>query len=65
MAAFFGFGGVPVDVEITLQGEEGRKQIEQKTDKDKKELCPVYYDAESVSGQVSYLDLVKVETSNS
>jgi len=53
MAAFFGFGGIPVDIEINLHGEEGRKQIEQKGEKDKKELCAVYLDGESVSGQVS------------
>ncbi|KAG7531398.1 hypothetical protein FFLO_04395 [Filobasidium floriforme] len=53
MAAFFGFGGTPVDVEINLHGEEGRKQIEQKGEKDKKELCAVYLDGESVSGQVT------------
>lgn len=52
MAAFFGFGGTPVDIEINLHGEEGRKQIEQKGEKDKKELCAVYLDGESVSGQV-------------
>lgn len=55
MAALFGFGAVPVEVDITLAGEEGRKQIEQKLEKDKKELCPVYYDAESVAGQVGIL----------
>lgn len=53
MAALFGFGAVPVEIDITLAGEEGRKQIEQKLEKDKKELCPVYYDAESVAGQVT------------
>ncbi len=53
MAAFFGFSSAPVDVDFRLAGEENRKQIESKGEKDKKELCPVYYDAESVTGQVS------------
>jgi len=53
MAAFFGFGGTPVDIEINLHGEEGRKQIEQKGEKDKKETCAVYLDGESVAGQAS------------
>lgn len=55
MAALFGFGGIPVEIEIKLAGEEGRKQVEQKVEKDKKELCPVYYDNESVTGQVSLI----------
>lgn len=53
MASLFSFGGVPVDVEIKLQGEDERRQVEVKGEKDKKEMCPVYYDGESVVGQVS------------
>lgn len=52
MAAFFAFGGTPVDVEIKLQGEDDRRQVEVKGEKDKKEMCPVYYDGESVVGTV-------------
>lgn len=73
MASLFGFGAVPVDVEIRLANEQDRKQVESskatgvavdgkevvaaaaKDGKDgaKKEFCPVYYDGESVAGQVS------------
>jgi vacuolar protein sorting-associated protein 26 len=52
MTAFFAFGGTPVDVEIKLQGEEDRRQVEVKGEKDKKDMCPVYYDGESVVGTV-------------
>lgn len=54
MANFFSFGGAPVDVEIKLQGEEDRRQVEVKGEKDKKEMCPVYYDGEGVAGTVSW-----------
>jgi vacuolar protein sorting-associated protein 26 len=55
MAAFFGFSSPPVDIQIALAGEDERRQVEVKPDKgDKgKEVCPVYYDGESVVGQVS------------
>lgn len=53
MASLFSFGGQPVDVEIKLAGEDDRRQAEVKGEKDKKEMCPVYYDGESVVGQVS------------
>lgn len=53
MASWLGFGGNPVTISIALQGEQERKQVEQKSEKDVKELCPVYYDTESVAGQVS------------
>lgn len=52
MSSFFGFSSAPVDVEIRLNGEDKRKQVEVKGEKDRKELCPVYYDGESVDGQV-------------
>lgn len=50
MAYFF---TSPVDVDIKLEGEELRKQVETKTDKDKTVSCPIYYDGDSVSGQVT------------
>ena len=46
------FFSSPVDVDISLEGEELRKQIESKAEKDRPVSCPVYYDGESVSGQV-------------
>lgn len=51
MAAFF-FAS-PIDVDIKLEGEEARKQVEIKTEKEKVVSCPVYYDGDSVSGTVS------------
>ncbi|KAJ7480100.1 vacuolar protein sorting-associated protein 26-domain-containing protein [Mycena galericulata] len=51
MAAYF-FAS-PLDVDIKLEGEEQRKQVEMKGEKDKTISCPVYYDGDSVSGQVS------------
>jgi len=53
MASFFSFASQPVEVEIKLAGEEDRRTVEVKGEKDKKEICPVYYDGESVVGQVS------------
>lgn len=53
MASFFNFAAQPVEVEIKLTGEAERKQVEVKGEKEKKERCPVYYDGESVIGQVS------------
>ncbi|KAI6126768.1 vacuolar protein sorting-associated protein 26-domain-containing protein [Pisolithus sp. B1] len=50
MAYFF---ASPVDVDIKLEGEELRKQVETKTDKDKTVSCPIYYDGDSVAGQVT------------
>ena len=46
------FFSSPVDVDIKLEGEEVRKQIESKAEKDRPVSCPVYYDGETVSGQV-------------
>ena len=51
MAAYF-FAS-PVDVDIKLEGEDDRKQVEVKLEKEKTIRCPVYYDGESVVGQVS------------
>jgi hypothetical protein len=53
MAAFF-FAS-PVDVDIKLEGEDARKQVETKGEKDKIMTCPVYFDGEPVSGQVCLL----------
>ena len=53
MTSFFNFAAQPVEVEIKLAGEDDRRQVEVKGEKDKKELCPVYYDGESVVGQVN------------
>jgi vacuolar protein sorting-associated protein 26 len=50
MAAYF-FAS-PIDVDIKLEGEEGRKQVEMKVEKEKNVSCPVYYDGDSVGGQV-------------
>ncbi|KAH9994434.1 vacuolar protein sorting-associated protein 26 [Russula vinacea] len=47
------FFSSPVDVDIKLEGEEVRKQIESKAEKDRPVSCPVYYDGETVSGQVT------------
>lgn len=51
MAAAFFFTS-PIDVEIKLEGEELRKKVDVKSEKEKTVSCPVYYDGESVSGQV-------------
>lgn len=54
MASFFSSFSSPLEVDIRLEGEEDRQQIEVKAgEKDRKEKCPVYYDGESVRGQVS------------
>lgn len=50
MAAYF-FAS-PVDVEVKLDGEDERKQVDMKGEKDRIITCPVYYDGDSVSGQV-------------
>jgi vacuolar protein sorting-associated protein 26 len=44
--------GSPVDVDIRLEGEETRKQLDVKVDKERKESMPIYYDGESIIGQV-------------
>jgi vacuolar protein sorting-associated protein 26 len=54
MASFFNFSAQPVDVEIKLTG----RQVEVKGEKDKKEMCPVYYDGEGVTGQVCPIEAV-------
>ena len=52
MAAYF-FAS-PVDVEVKLEGEDDRKKVDMKTEKEKMITCPVYYDGDPVSGQVCY-----------
>lgn len=51
MASFFSFSS-PVDVDVRLEGEDARKQVEIKMDKDRREKCPVFFDGESVRGSV-------------
>jgi len=51
MAAYF-FSS-PVDIEIRLDHDESRKQVEIKSDKERKESCLVYFDGEAVSGQAT------------
>jgi vacuolar protein sorting-associated protein 26 len=51
MAAYF-FAS-PIDVDIKLDSEDDRKQVEIKTEKDKTVSCPIYYDGDSVGGTVS------------
>lgn len=50
MAAYF-FAS-PIDVDIKLEGEDARKQVEMKGEKEKNISCPVYYDGDSIGGQV-------------
>ena len=50
MASFF-FSS-PIDIDIKLDGEDLRKHVEAKAEKDRPISCPVYFDGESVSGQV-------------
>jgi vacuolar protein sorting-associated protein 26 len=45
------FFASPIDVDIKLEGEELRKQVDFKTEKEKMVACPVFYDGESVAGQ--------------
>jgi len=52
MSSWLGFQPT-IDVEVRLEGEEERKSVEVKVDKDKKERCPVYLDQEGVTGQFS------------
>jgi len=49
MAFFF---ASPIDIDVKLEGEELRKQVDMKTDKERTASCPVYYDGDSVAGQV-------------
>ena len=51
MAAAYFFAS-PIDIEVKLEGEELRKKVDTKSEKEKTVSCPVYYDGESVAGQV-------------
>lgn len=51
MAAAYFFASA-IDFEVKLEGEEQRKKVDMKLEKEKTVSCPVYYDGESVSGQV-------------
>ena len=51
MAASYFFAS-PIDVEIKLEGEDLRKKVDMKLEKEKTVSCSVYYDGESVAGQV-------------
>lgn len=50
MAFFF---TSPVDIDVKLEGEELRKQVDMKSEKDRAVSCPVYYDGDSIAGQVT------------
>ena len=52
------FFASPIDVDIKLEGEEFRKQVEIKGEKEKTISCPVYYDGDSVGGQVRLVALI-------
>lgn len=43
----------PIDIDIHFNGQEQRKQIEAKVDKDKREKYPLYFDGETVAGKVN------------
>lgn len=47
-----GFGS-PADIDITFAGEEERRHVEVKVDRDRREKLPLYFDGESISGKVS------------
>lgn len=61
MASFFSFSS-PLDIDVRLENEEERQQVDVKLgDKDRKEKCPVYFDGESVRGQVRLVDHARLE----
>ena len=49
--SLFGFAA-PVDIEIRLDGEHERNQVDVKLDNQAKDKLPVYYDGENVQGTV-------------
>lgn len=57
MAPFFSFAS-PIEVDIKLENEEDRQQVSVKLEGNKTETNPIYYDGESVKGQVSSLVLM-------
>ncbi|KAG0197609.1 Vacuolar protein sorting-associated protein 26B, partial [Mortierella sp. GBA30] len=48
----FGFSA-PVDIQIAFKGEEERKLVEVKVDKDRREKFPLYFDGETVAGKIN------------
>jgi hypothetical protein len=42
----------PVDIDIRFNGEENRKLVEVKVDRDRRERFPLYFDGETVAGRV-------------
>ncbi|KAI9102470.1 vacuolar protein sorting-associated protein 26-domain-containing protein [Phlyctochytrium arcticum] len=51
MASLFGLGS-SADIEVVLEGEDKRKLVEVKVDKERKSKYPLYFDGETVSGKV-------------
>ncbi|KAK3832504.1 MAG: putative PEP8-vacuolar protein sorting/targeting protein [Linnemannia elongata] len=51
MANLFGFSA-PVDIQVSFKGEEERKMVEVKVDKDRREKFPLYFDGETVAGKI-------------
>jgi len=47
------FFASPIDIDFKLDGEDVRKLVETKGEKDKMVSCPVYFDGDTVSGQIS------------
>ncbi|KAF9302121.1 Vacuolar protein sorting-associated protein 26B [Podila horticola] len=43
----------PVDVQVVFKGEEERKMVEVKVDKDRREKFPLYFDGETVAGKIN------------
>ncbi|KAF8945852.1 hypothetical protein BGZ52_009303, partial [Haplosporangium bisporale] len=52
MSSLFGLS-TPVDIDIHFNGQEQRKQIEAKVDKDRREKFPLYFDGETVAGKIN------------
>lgn len=46
------FFASPVDVDVRLEDEDARKKVDIKGEKERIISCPVYYDGESIAGQV-------------
>lgn len=51
MTSLFSFSS-PVDIDIRLSDEHDRKTVEVKTEGGSKEVCPVYFDGETLKGTV-------------
>jgi hypothetical protein len=60
MASWLSFSQ-PIDVDVRLEGEDQRKQVEVKMEKERKENCPIYFDGEAVSGQASPLSFLDAQ----